>query len=998
MSCTVLLLLSATLVGLQGRFARGEDGVAMVSPAESYTEDAAAAIQVKGLYEEILRFDGMTVHLVVGRVSLVQGDLSLTGSRMAFFVAQTGSGFDTAVYAEDLTLTTRSGQRASGAMAFRLESAAAPQFEVQDSAESGSSDHPLLRRALARLYPGDPGEATTASLQSPNDVFSPPVQQLPNPNSTDGSRRVQIRPRSGTPLRVESSTTPDTVPEERVTVVTGGVNVLVDGLDGPVGGTGLAPGLVDLSADRVVIWTQGGESDALEAGSTVVQPADARFQVYLEGNIVIRQGQNSIRATHGFFDAAGNRALLLNAELRAFVPTTGGDFRIRGERMRQLSRDRFHVQNAWATTSPYGKPGYRLQASDVFVEQGPSMFTGIDPLSGQQVLGNATWITSLNNQLILGDTPVLYLPKVSGPAEDPGIPIRSVALSQDRIFGLQVNTVWDLRKLLGLPRQPGQRWDLLADYRSERGPGAGIRGEYGGDNSAGRWQGGGTLYYQYDGGQDNLGLDRRRLEPESSSRGEAVWRHRQELRGDALVFGEIGFLSDRNYLEQYHENRFDSEKDVETVLGVRQDGGAWSGMLWGRGDLSGFEANTQWLPRGDLSTFSQPLFGGRVYWNQHSSVGYADLQPMQAPADPLDPFTPAGLPYITNASGAVAMSRHELAAPVNVGPITLEPFVGGEAAFWEQGFTDASMDRWVASAGLRARMTALKLFPFARSAILGVNGLAHRHDTMLEYSWTDSSRSLNDIPQYNEIDENSQERFRSRYTLPTQIFPGAIPAQFNPRNYALRSGAALWTSAPWHEVADNLQALRISFRDRLQTKAGPVDNPRIRDWMVWDYGATFFPQSDRDNFGEDFGLFYSHYRWNFSDRTSLLTDASFDIFDDAGSTWSVGVLTQRSLRGSLYAGFREVNAGQFLKSQMLVSSYSYQMSPKWISTASFAYDIAESEARGTSLTMSRVGLDWILHFGFGIDVSKDNVGVGVSLEPRFGPPSPTNLSWLLGLQ
>jgi hypothetical protein len=74
------------------------------------------------------------------------------------------------------------------------------------------------------------------------------------------------------------------------------------------------------------------------------------------------------------------------------------------------------------------------------------------------------------------------------------------------------------------------------------------------------------------------------------------------------------------------------------------------------------------------------------------------------------------------------------------------------------------------------------------------------------------------------------------------------------------------------------------------------------------------------------------------------------------------------------------------------------MSPKWISTASFAYDLAESEARGTSLTLSRVGLDWILHFGFGLDVSKDNVGVGVSLEPRFGPPSPTNLAWLLGIQ
>ena len=995
-ACCILILLATAFGGLSAG-ARAQDA-AMVSPAESYTEDSQAPISVQGLYEEVLKFDGMEVHLVVGRVNVIQGDLSFSASRMALFVAQTGAGYDTAVYGEDLRMTSSNGQRAAGAMAFRLESTAAPQFRIQDSAPSGSSDHPLLRRALSRLYPGDPGSATTASLQSPTDEFTPPAPDLPAPGTPTGARRVQIRPRSGTPLRVESSTTPDTVPEERVTVITGGVNVLVDGLDTPVEGMDLTPGLVDLSADRVVIWTQGGESDALEAGSTVVQPADARFQVYLEGNIVIRQKQNSIRATHGFFDAAGNRALLLNAELRAFVPATGSDFRIRGERMRQLSRDRFHVQNAWATTSPYGKPGYRLQASDIFVEQGPSMFTGIDPLSGQQVLGNATWITGLNNQLVLGDTPVFYLPKVSGPAEDPGIPIRGVTVSQDRIFGLQVNTVWDLRKLLGLPRQPGQRFDLLADYRSKRGPGAGIHGEYTGENQAGRWLGNGTLYYQYDSGIDNLGLDRRRLTPDSEHRGEAIWRHRQELPDDSFLFGEIGFLSDRNYLEQYHENRFDSEKDAETLLGLRKDLGAWSGQLWGRGDLSGFEANTQWLPRGDLSTFSMPLFDGAIYWSQHSSAGYADMQTLQTPSDPLDRLTLAGLPYITNASGSVAMTRHELTAPVNVGPITFEPFALGEAAYWEEGFTGNSMDRWLASAGLRARMTATKLFPFARSPILGVNGLAHIHDTMLEYSWTDSSRSLSEIPQFNEIDENSQERFRSRYTLPSQIFPGTIPAQFNPRNFALRNGAALWTSAPWHEVADDLQAFRIGFRDRLQTKAGPQDNPRIRDWMVWDYGATFFPESDRDNFGEDFGLFYSHYRWNFSDRTSLLTDASFDIFDNAASVWSLGVLTQRGLRGSLYAGIREVNAGRFLKSQTLVSSYSYQMSPKWISTASFAYDLAESEARGTSLTLSRVGLDWILHFGFGIDVSKDNVGVGVSLEPRFGPPSPTNLAWLLGIQ
>ncbi len=995
---TAIFLTVATVLVAMAGVARGDEGeIARVSPAESFTDDAEQRVRVSGLYEEVLKSESMEVHLITGRAHVTQGDSTFSANRMALFVTRTSAGYDTAVYGEDLTIETRSGRRSTGAKAFRLESVVAPEIEVQDSAAAESTDQPLLRRALQRLYPGDAVEASLPSVQNPSDIFSPPVSSLSQTAST-GARRVQIRPRSSDPLRVESSTTPDTVPAERVTVITGGVNVLIDGLDSNIEGLNIAPGLVDLSADRVVIWTQAGEGDALEAGSTVVQPADARFQVYLEGNIVIRQNQNSIRATHGFFDAAGNRALLLNAELRAFVPSTGGDFRIRGERMRQLSSDRFHVQNAWATTSPYGKPGYRLRASDIFVEQGPSRLAGIDPLTGQQVLGNTTWITSLNNQFVVGDVPLMYLPKVSGPAEDPGIPIRGVTVTQDRIFGLQLNTVWDLNKLLGMPRQPGQRWDLLGDYRSKRGPGTGIRGEYEGENSLGRWQGGGTLYYQYDSGNDNLGLDRRELDPRDNSRGEVTWRHRQALPDQGLLFGEIGYLSDRNYLEQYDEGRFDSEKDVETVLGIRKDAGAWSGMFWGRTDLSGFEANTQWLPRGDVYAFSQPLLDGRVYWNMHSSAGYADMQPLQSPTDPDDPYTPLGLPYMTNASGAVLMTRHELNAPVNVGPITLEPFVGGEAAFWEEGFTAQSVDRYLVNAGLRARLSATKLFPFARSEILGVNGLAHKHDTMLEYAFTDASTSLNEIPQYNEIDENAQERFRSRYTLNTQIFPGAIPAQFNPRNYALRTGAGLWSSAPYHEIADNLQALRIGFRDRLQTKTGPDNAPRIRDWMVWEYGATYFPDAERDNFSEDFGLLYSHYRWNFSDRTSLMTDSSWDLFENASSVWSIGMLSQRSLRGSVYVGFREVSAGSYLNSQTLISSYSYQMSPRWISTASFAYDVAQREARGSSLTVSRVGLDWVLHFGFGLDFSKDNVGLGVSLEPRFGPPSATNLAALLGLQ
>ena len=122
-----------------------------------------------------------------------------------------------------------------------------------------------------------------------------------------------------------------------------------------------------------------------------------------------------------------------------------------------------------------------------------------------------------------------------------------------------------------------------------------------------------------------------------------------------------------------------------------------------------------------------------------------------------------------------------------------------------------------------------------------------------------------------------------------------------------------------------------------------------------------------------------------------------DPFRDGQNIWSLGILSQRSTRGSIYLAYRKVDLGKYLDSQILTGSYSYQMSPKWISTASFAYDVAAGESRGSSLTISRVGLDWILHTGVGFDFSKNNVGIGISLEPRFGPPSPTNLGYLLGL-
>ena len=216
----------------------------------------------------------------------------------------------------------------------------------------------------------------------------------------------------------------------------------------------------------------------------------------------------------------------------------------------------------------------------------------------------------------------------------------------------------------------------------------------------------------------------------------------------------------------------------------------------------------------------------------------------------------------------VAMTRHQIDAPFMAGPVNIRPYVMGEAAFWNEGLLSKDIDRYLFNAGVEAHLSATKIMPFVQSDVWNLNGLVHKSDLFLNYSYTDASRNLNEIAQYNEIDDNATERFRTRYTQ--QVFPGFIPAEFDPRFYAIRNGAGLWTSAPYHELAADQEVLRLRWRNRLQTKSGPPGNMRIRDWMIWEYGASYFPNADRDNFGEDIGLIYANSRWNISDRTSIL--------------------------------------------------------------------------------------------------------------------------------
>lgn len=975
------------------------DGVPVLEETPGATADDPIALGAQYVQQWTLD-ETNEAWLLRGGCRIAQGGLVLTARQMVVWKAagaRTGELQRLTVYLEgDARVEWSYQHQSQHALLLGLETRKGVNVVGRPPLmDVSGADDPVYLRALAQRQASGRHELQPTQLIVPDPNvgprLGPPIGAAPPPIA----RHVSINPRYlGQPFTANSHLS-STEPPEQVITVSGGVNIVVDNVPIVIAGQTLWT-TIDLSADSAVIWTDANQAGDITQGFNL--GPDTPFRVYLEGNIVVRQGYNEARATHAYYDISERRGLLMNAEVRAFVPALETFLRVRAQQVRQLSETNFHARNAWVTTSQLGRPGYRIEASDIFLEEriDPSQ-TRIDPVTGQ-VDPTTLWVTSLNNRLYVEDVPVFYAPYLSVPAEDPQLPLRRLEAGYDGIFGLTVESVWSFRGL-GVPLPANVDWDLQLDAYSERGPAIGTLFDYDLEGSLfgvpAISHGYGQFYYLNDGGKDNLGLGRRNLNVPDDNRGRALWRHRSDFPFGTWLNAELGYVSDRNFREQFFEGEYDRDKDQETLLNLNHQYDNWTISGLGRVRLVDFEYQTEWLPRVDLTVLGEPLANGWLTWSSHSSAGYGRIRPADPPSDPTDPFVP--LPYFPEVDGTVLMTRHELDLPLNVGPVNLVPYLLGEAAHWQEDITGSELSRLYGSAGVKGSVLFWNAWPEVRDPILGLNGLAHKMVFDFDYYYAQADEPLSSIAQYNEFDEDAQERFRTRFIL--LEFGGVLPATFDPRFYAVRAGAGRDVTAPFHELVDDQHVLRMGWRHRWQTKVGPPDRPRIKDWMTLDLEASYFPDAGRDNFGEDFGLLGGRYAWYVGERTTLLADALYDVFSNGQEIWSLGILTQRSTRGSLYLGFRQVQVGP-IDSQLVAASYSYAMSPKWASTFGTSFDIAEGRDRGQSLTITRIGEYALLHIGFGYDRSRNNMGFGISIEPRLGGfgPNSTQLSSLLGIR
>ena len=188
---------------------------------------------------------------------------------------------------------------------------------------------------------------------------------------------------------------------------------------------------------------------------------DVPIEVYMEGNIVFRQGDRLIYADRMYYNATYEYGVVLAAEVFTPVPDYQGVVRLKADVLQQMNRQFFQAYGAAVTTSQMGVPKYWFQSEQISFRdtQVPRVnaLTGQlepDPKTNEAAVDHELLATSRNNFIYLGGVPVFYWPVMATDLRKPSYYLNGFALRNDDVFGSQILADWDVYQLFNVKEPP----------------------------------------------------------------------------------------------------------------------------------------------------------------------------------------------------------------------------------------------------------------------------------------------------------------------------------------------------------------------------------------------------------------------------------------------------------------------------------------------------------------------------------------------------------------
>lgn len=745
-------------------------------------------------------------------------------------------------------------------------------------------------------------------------------------------------------------------------------------------------GLLELEADTAVIFYSGAQQpseDGAEGGE--VLPSGGVRAIYMSGDVVMTEGQRTIRADEMYYDFRDRKALAVNAVMRNFDVERGIPMYVRAAKLRRMAEDKFAAENVMLTSSEFYLPQISLTASKVIIAD----TTAIDAQKGR-VSKDSYDIEMRDVRFKSGKQTLFYWPGMRANFERPDIPIKTMRVGRDSDFGTFVESRWYLYRMLGLREPEGTESTFLLDYYSKRGVGSGAEIRYDRENYYGELLG----YVISDHGEDRLGRmeSRKDLKPEDELRGRFTWRHRQFLPYNWQLTTGVSYLSDENFLESFYRSEFNTGVKQETYVHLKRLQDNWAFSILGKGRINDFADELEALPSGEFHLTGQSLFKDRFTLYSDTEIGQLRQRIGKDHSEP--PILGAVPPIATNLTDisekrfTFASHRTELDMPILVEPFKLVPYAAGTFGYDNRsGFTRTLVDGsntgsfgeediWIGEAGVRVFPRPYwKVYPNVKSRLWDLNQLRHvvsPYLTAVAYAESD-------------------------------------------------------------DVVEQRDSLSAGVTQRLLTKRGPEDNQRAVEWMRLDTEVVFVNHDgeagnsapDRyiwtrpivplqvlsapeifngdlithdgvratglhrfESWGPKRDYFSADYIWRMSDTTVLLSDLNFDIQSSVVQQFNIGFSHLCWPNLSYYIGsryLRRVRVMDELGSNAFVFAVTYVIDPRY--TIVFAQECDLDYGVNVRSEVSLLRRYHRMYYGltFSADESLDRQAVVFSIWPQGVP-------------
>ena len=384
-------------------------------------------------------------------------------------------------------------------------------------APGGAQPPPIDLAPIESTPPGVPGIGVPNLRPNPEDQ-PPSIEALPGQGDRKGDEPETDVPPTRAPQPELLPIIPGT---QRTTTLQarGGreldfqrVAILPDGTEVYVarGGINIVTraekfGILDLEADEAVIWRGPGPEDGKPyrgPNNEIISVEDANkqpFEVYLEGNVIVRQDQRklagkgdqrTLRAPKVYYNILTDRFLAHDAEIDFFTQGLLAPYKVKSPRIEQFhplikqpdgtfkpdEHPQIRAERASMTGSRFPNPGYKvnMRTLDLTRYARPA----IDYNSGKQLTNpgdpnppeDLVWqMDSRQNFYYMGPVPAFFWPRVNTDLDDQQPPLRQFFFRTNNYFGQQLLTDWNGFRILQI-KKPAfiDLWNVNLDYLSAR--------------------------------------------------------------------------------------------------------------------------------------------------------------------------------------------------------------------------------------------------------------------------------------------------------------------------------------------------------------------------------------------------------------------------------------------------------------------------------------------------------------------------------------------------